>query len=260
MSSYFVKGTTHGIIFLWVLSLCSFVLSTSLTGLENSTVNAESELQSARQRLSTFDQTLSLQDRKQVSETDFRDRDHLTPYLRSLASKRRGLQETVLYWERTVHLKKDILSLTGDDKSHENDNQRERWQEAGLIAQTAIQAFEELRSKYQMIRPAVLHNILVNSKLKKEGLCWHWTRDLMKRLNGPHLKEYDLLWITAREGKLREHNSLVVVPHGRGYEEGILLDGWRKSGVPFWIKVSQDHYPWKMGSYAGDLEEVGLSE
>ncbi|GEM_PF-3537238 len=260
MSSHFVKNTTHSIIFLWVSGFFLFTLWVPIIGLGNSEFDAERELENARQRLAAFDQTLSLQDRKRVSETAFRDRDHLMPHLQSLASKRRSFQETVLYWERTMRLKKDILSLTGDEESHKNENQKGRLREAGFIAQTAIQAFGELRAKYQMIRPAVLHNIFVNAKLKKEGLCWHWTRDLMKRLHELPLKEYDLLWITAREGKWGEHNSLVVVPHGKSYQEGLLLDGWRKSGVPFWVKVDQDHYPWKMGRYTGDLEEVGLSE
>jgi len=66
------------------------------------------------------------------------------------------------------------------------------------------------------------------------------------------LNQYRIQWGTAYEGKLREHNSLVVIPKGGRFEEGLVLDGWRQSGKPYWCHVNKDHYPWKPGEYAGE--------
>ena len=125
--------------------------------------------------------------------------------------------------------------------------------EAEIIATTAIRGFGELRSKYEMVRPAIFHNMLVNMGIKGEGLCWQWTRDLTKRLMKLGLKTFDILWATARGGTMREHNTVVLVSHGRGLQEGLFLDGWTHSGRPFWMRVKDDKkHPWRPGSYTGD--------
>jgi len=118
--------------------------------------------------------------------------------------------------------------------------------EAGQVAQTAIQYSSYLAEKYELVRPAVLHNVLVRIGWKDRGLCHHWTEDLMEQLELLELKTYQLYWGVAHRGsELREHNSVVVAAQGQRFEEGIVLDPWRNSGEIHWSPVKNDRYPWK---------------
>jgi hypothetical protein len=118
--------------------------------------------------------------------------------------------------------------------------------EAGQIAQTAIYYSSHLAQEYELVRPAVLHNLLVRIGFKNRGLCHHWTLDLMKQLERLALKSYQLFWGVAHRGsELREHNSVVVAAQGQRFEEGIVLDPWRNSGELYWTPVKNDRYPWK---------------
>ena len=118
--------------------------------------------------------------------------------------------------------------------------------EAEQVARTAIVYSHYLAEKYEVVRPAVFHNILVRVGLKDRGLCHHWTADLMIQLEQLALKTYQLYWGVAYRGsELREHNSVVIAARGQRFEEGIVLDPWRDSGELHWTAVKSDHYPWK---------------
>jgi hypothetical protein len=118
--------------------------------------------------------------------------------------------------------------------------------EAGQVAQTAIQYSAYLADRYELVRPAVLHNVLVRIGLKDRGLCHHWTTDLMEQLERLELKTYQLYWGVAHRGsELREHNSVVIAAKGQRFEEGIVLDPWRDSGELHWTPVKNDRYPWQ---------------
>jgi hypothetical protein len=118
--------------------------------------------------------------------------------------------------------------------------------EAGQVAQTAIQYSSYLAREYELVRPAILHNVLVRIGFKNRGLCHHWTLDLMKQLELLKLKSYQLFWGVAHRGsELREHNSVVVAGKGQRFEDGIVLDPWRNSGELYWTPVKNDRYPWK---------------
>ena len=206
--------------------------------------------QKAHQKWNDFDQGLSLHVRRIFKGTSSSQKNNLSPGLRKNYEEYRVLRDEVLFWDQVLDLKKEILKLPANGPVSPPESE-ERMREAGEIAKAIIPAFGELKQKYHMIRPAGLHNILVNMGLKKEGFCWHWTRDLRGRLLGLDLREFNLLWATAYEGKLREHNTLVIVSKGMGLSDGLLLDGWRNSGTPFWTRISTDHYPWKLGEYKG---------
>ena len=97
------------------------------------------------------------------------------------------------------------------------------------------------------MRPAVLHNILVRIGARDRGLCYQWTEDLIKELTKLNLKTYDLHWGVAYRGSdLREHNTVVITANGSGFEDGIVLDPWRNSGVLYWAAVKEDEYPWEL--------------
>ena len=118
--------------------------------------------------------------------------------------------------------------------------------ETRQVAETAITYAGELAAEYQLVRPAVFHNILVRIGLKDRGLCYHWTEDLMKRLQSLELETYQLHWGVAYRGsELREHNSVVITARGQPFENGMVLDPWRHSGDLYWVPVKTDSYPWE---------------
>jgi hypothetical protein len=125
-------------------------------------------------------------------------------------------------------------------------NRQANMPEARQVAETAITYAGELAAEYQLVRPAVFHNILVRVGLKDRGLCYHWTEDMMKRLQSLELETYQLHWGVAYRGsELREHNSVVITARGQSFENGIVLDPWRHSGDLFWVPVKTDTYPWE---------------
>lgn len=118
--------------------------------------------------------------------------------------------------------------------------------EAGKLAETSIDYSLFLADEYRLVRPPFLHNILVRLGIKNRGLCYHWTEDLMERLNSLELKSFSLhTGVAYRGSDLREHNSVVVTARGQRFAEGIVLDPWRNSGNLYWIHVSADRYPWE---------------
>jgi len=118
--------------------------------------------------------------------------------------------------------------------------------EAGKVAQTAVRYSFYLAEQYELVRPAVLHNVLVRIGVKERGLCHHWATDLMEQLELLELRTYRLYWGVAYRGsELREHNSVVIAARGQRFEEGIVLDPWRNSGELHWSPVRDDRYPWK---------------
>ena len=119
--------------------------------------------------------------------------------------------------------------------------------EALLVAETAVRESAVLAEEYQLVRPAVAHNLLVVLGMKERGLCYHWTEDLLKRLQALEIKSFQLQWGVAYRGsELREHNCVVITARGQRFAKGIVLDPWRNSGNLFWAEVAKDSYPWKV--------------
>ena len=140
------------------------------------------------------------------------------------------------YSEKVDALQDDLAGL----------NRQANMQEARQVAETAITYSNYLTEEYDLVRPAVLHNILVRMGLMERGLCYHWTEDLMKQLSLLDLKTYQLRWGVAYRGsELREHNSVVITAAGQAFENGMVLDPWRNSGDLYWALIKMDTYPWK---------------
>ena len=118
--------------------------------------------------------------------------------------------------------------------------------EAGMVAETAVTYSSRLAEEYRVATPARLHNLLIQVGMKDRGLCYHWTEDLMMRLQALNLRTYQLHWGVAHRGNdLREHNSVVITANGQPFQAGLLLDPWRNSGVLYWAVVDTDSYPWE---------------
>lgn len=151
------------------------------------------------------------------------------------ATPAEGLKDRT-YREKVRHLEQELCALSRtSDKA-----------EARRVAETALRESAVLAEEYQIFRPAVAHNLMVVMGIKDRGLCYHWTEDLMKRLQTLELKSFQLHWGVAYRGsELREHNCVVITASGQGFHKGIVLDPWRNSGNLYWARVTQDSYPWK---------------
>lgn len=141
------------------------------------------------------------------------------------------------YWEKVKQLEQELIGLS----------QKIDPQEAKRVAETAVRESALLAEEYQLVRPAVAHNLLIVIGIKDRGLCYQWTEDLMKRLEALELKTFQLHWAVAYRGSnLREHNCVVITAAGQPFSKGIVLDPWRDSGNLYWARVTQDRYPWKI--------------
>jgi len=141
-----------------------------------------------------------------------------------------------VYLEKIGALQNDVSAL----------NRQANVLEARQIAETAVTYSKDLAEEYDLVRPAVLHNVFVRMGLKDRGLCYHWTEDLIQRLQSLDLKTYQLHWGVAYRGsELREHNSVVITANRDAFENGMVLDPWRNSGDLYWALVKADNYPWK---------------
>jgi hypothetical protein len=128
-----------------------------------------------------------------------------------------------------------------------------RRDEAGRVAECAYATAQRLRRNYGTVwGPPSLNNILVNTGIRKRGLCFQWAEDLLAQLDALKVTTLDLHWAEAYAGTWREHNVVVVTAKDRPMHDGILLDCWRHSGHLFWSAVAADDYPWVEDSkYAG---------
>lgn len=141
------------------------------------------------------------------------------------------------YSDQVLRLEKDLESLSNgiDEK------------EAFLVANTAIRFSMVLANRYELVRPPLWHNHLVNIGKRKRGLCFHWTQDLIKRLSELDQKSFDLHCGIAYPGSTWRitHSSVIICAKGQPFEDGIVLDPWRDSGRLYWISVTKDRYPWQ---------------
>ena len=118
--------------------------------------------------------------------------------------------------------------------------------EARLLAETAVNGAIALAGQYRAVRPAGLQNMLVNSKWKPRGLCYHWANDLEAMLVPLPVQSFQIHRVVSGLQSRHEHNAMVVTRRGRPLTEGILLDAWRKGGRLYWLRVPEDpKYIWK---------------
>lgn len=154
----------------------------------------------------------------------------------SASEKPEDHQATVAYRRKVESLLVELAAL----------NQQANLIEARQVAETAITYSKQLAGEYRLVRPAVLHNVLIRVGLKDRGLCYHWTEDLLKHLQSLDLRTYQIHWGVAYRGsKLREHNSVVITARGQAFEKGMVLDPWRNSGDLYWALIKTDRYPWQ---------------
>jgi len=118
-------------------------------------------------------------------------------------------------------------------------------EDATQTSQMLIHTAVKLADEYDMVAPALYHNVLVNTGFRKRGLCCHWAEDLHAKLRELNTRSLKFDWLVARLGnELREHNTVVIYPADSNWSNGLVFDPWRKAGTPYWSKVTSDKYPW----------------
>jgi hypothetical protein len=121
-----------------------------------------------------------------------------------------------------------------------------RPEEADLVARCAYTTGRELKREWRVVWPPGLQNFLVNTGMRKGGLCFQWATELLLRLNALKLQTLDLHWAESFERTASEHNVIVVTAKGQPFAQGLILDNWRYGGRLVWGPVMGDpHYRWK---------------
>lgn len=104
----------------------------------------------------------------------------------------------------------------------------------------------ELKNDYDLVKPPLYHNFLVNIGVKNRGLCWHFAYDMLAHAKKQNLKSFDYYIGGANINDYwEEHNSLIVTCKGCKFEQGVVLDPWRNSGDLYFSYVKDDKkYIW----------------
>ena len=120
-------------------------------------------------------------------------------------------------------------------------------EEANSIAYESISYSKKLANDYNIIPPALFHNSLINMGLKEKGYCYHYANDLLKYLKTKKYKSFYLTKVVSQRGQYFEHTSIIITRDNIKFEDSIILDAWRNSGILFFSKVKNDErYDWEI--------------
>jgi hypothetical protein len=112
--------------------------------------------------------------------------------------------------------------------------------EAELLSLTAHTKARSLAREYRVALNPEFTVFLVNIGMRKRGWCGHWAQDIGARLKELKLKTLVLHWGVAFDHTSSENNCLVVTARNQPFQDGIILDGWRRAGRLFWCPVVKD--------------------
>src|SRR5947208_13025803 len=112
--------------------------------------------------------------------------------------------------------------------------------EGELLSVTAHSASRSLAREYGLLWSPIFQNFLIHMGKRQRGYCGHYARDIGERLKELRLKTLVLHWGAAFAGTEDESNCLVVTARNQPFEDGIVIDGWRRAGRLFWCKVKKD--------------------
>lgn len=118
--------------------------------------------------------------------------------------------------------------------------------EAQRAARVTYDYTYQLAQEYQITDGPLIHNTKVNMGTRPRGLCWHWAQDIETRLKAEKFRTLDLHRAVANSFNIRlEHSTAIISRKGDGFQQGIVLDPWRKGGVVFWSPTLDDsRYTW----------------
>jgi hypothetical protein len=112
--------------------------------------------------------------------------------------------------------------------------------EAQAISSIAHTTARRLKKEYRVVLNPEFTVFLYNVGLRKRGWCGHWAQDIGTELIKLEPKTLVLHWGEAYANTSSENNALVVTARNQRFEDGILLDGWRRAGRLFWCPVKKD--------------------
>jgi hypothetical protein len=113
--------------------------------------------------------------------------------------------------------------------------------EAQAVSATAHTTARQLKRDYRVVLNPEFTVFLVNIGMRKRGWCGHWAQDIGAHLKELKLKTLVLHWGVAFDKTSSENNCLVVTARNQRFEDGIIIDGWRRAGRLFWCPVIKDH-------------------
>ena len=113
--------------------------------------------------------------------------------------------------------------------------------EAQAISYTAHTTARRLKKEYRVVLNPEFTVFLYNVGLRKRGWCGHWAQDIGTELIKLEPKTLVLHWGEAFPNTTSENNALVVTARNQRFEDGIIIDGWRRAGRLFWCPVIKDH-------------------
>jgi hypothetical protein len=119
--------------------------------------------------------------------------------------------------------------------------------EAKDLSKKAFLRSKYLAKSYDLVKPPLFQNFLVNIGLRKKGLCWQFAYDMLDFVKKQDYKSFDYYIGGANIGDYwSEHNVLVLTCKGCKFSDGVLLDPWRNSGNLYFSKLKDDkNYNWK---------------
>jgi hypothetical protein len=112
--------------------------------------------------------------------------------------------------------------------------------EAELLSVTAHTVSRSLAREYHLAWSPIFQNFLIHMGKRERGYCGHYARDIGERLKELKLKTLVLHWGAAFAGTDDESNCLVVTARNQSFQDGIVIDGWRRGGRLFWCALKKD--------------------
>jgi hypothetical protein len=113
--------------------------------------------------------------------------------------------------------------------------------EAQAVSFTAHTTARKLAREYRVVLNPEFTVFLVNMGMRKRGWCGHWAQDIGAQLKELKLKTLVLHWGVAFDKTSSENNCIVVTARNQPFDQGIIIDGWRRAGRLFWCPVKEDH-------------------
>lgn len=117
---------------------------------------------------------------------------------------------------------------------------REAEKAAGILTEESLR----LATSYKTVGDPLFQNMLVNSGFRERGLCYHWVLDLVQALRQHEFRSLVFYRAGTKMGTYREHHTLVIVPYGGGFNDGLVVDAWQQQGRLHWVRVSGDSREW----------------
>ncbi len=113
-------------------------------------------------------------------------------------------------------------------------------EEARRVTHIAYTTGRELAQKWDMGSSPTMHSFLINIGVKKGGYCYQFATELLLRLDAQKMKTLEFHWAESDPGTDTEHNVIAVTARGQPFEQGIMLDNWRRSGHLLWGPLNGD--------------------